>query len=330
MARRGRFAPTPSGQLHIGNAYTALLAWLQMRSADGLFVLRMEDIDKPRCKPELADLVMEDLRWLGIDWDEGPDVGGPVGPYTQSQREDLYQAVFEKLLRDGWIYPCFCSRADRMAIASAPHGLSSTNMFACRCRTLTSQQRVEKSAVKVPCYRFRMPDAPVHFVDAIAGPQLVPAGHSRDLILKRADGVFGYQLAVVVDDATMGITDVLRGWDLLDSTPLQQMLYKALGWEAPQFAHVPLLCDSDGRRLSKRSGSIAIASMRKAGVAPEQVIGLLAFISGLHDRLEPMKAVDLISVFTLDKVPRGVIKVSEDVLQFVFTGAERSPSKIKQ
>ncbi len=330
VARRGRFAPTPSGQLHIGNAYTALLAWLQVRSVGGIFVLRMEDIDKPRCKPKLADQAMEDLRWLGIDWDEGPDVGGPVGPYTQSQREDLYQAAFVKLLHDGWVYPCYCSRADRMAIASAPHGLSGTGMVACKCRTLTPQQRAEKSAAKMPCYRFRMPDVPVHFVDAVAGPQRVPAGHSRDFILKRADGVFGYQLAVVVDDATMGITDVLRGWDLLDSTPVQRMLYKALGWEVPQFAHVPLLCDSNGRRLSKRSGSIAIASMRQAGVAPERVIGLLAFISGLHDRLEPMKAVDLTSGFTLDKVPRGAITVSEDMLQFVFKGAERSRPKIKQ
>ncbi|HLN61721.1 MAG TPA: tRNA glutamyl-Q(34) synthetase GluQRS, partial [Symbiobacteriaceae bacterium] len=275
--RRGRFAPTPSGQMHIGNARTALLAWLQIRHAGGRFVLRMEDIDKPRSRPDLAQQILDDLRWLGLDWDEGPDVGGPYAPYTQSEREELYHAALQQLTAEGWLYPCYCSRAEIMAIASAPHGLSAEGpVYPGTCRCLTPEQRAERAARgKVPSLRFAMPDEPVAFMDGVAGAQSFAAGAGGDFVVHRADGIIGYQLAVVVDDAAMQMTDVLRGWDLLDSTPRQLMLYRALGLTPPQFAHVPLLMGPDGSRLSKRHGSVAVASMRAAGAPAERVVGYI-------------------------------------------------------
>ncbi|HWI51561.1 MAG TPA: glutamate--tRNA ligase family protein, partial [Symbiobacteriaceae bacterium] len=200
---RGRFAPTPSGQMHIGNARTALLAWLQARHAGGQFVLRMEDIDKPRSRPELARQILSDLRWLGLDWDEGPDVGGPYGSYVQSERSDLYEAALAKLTADGWLYPCYCSRAELLAIASAPHGLAEEGpRYPGTCRRLTPLEQTERSSRgKVPSLRFAMPDEAVSFTDGIAGPQTAEPGAGGDFVVRRADGIIGYQLAVVVDDA---------------------------------------------------------------------------------------------------------------------------------
>lgn len=319
--RRGRFAPTPSGQLHIGNARTALLAWLQMRRAGGQFVLRMEDIDRPRSRPELARQILDDLRWLGIDWDEGPDVGGSYGPYAQSAREPLYAKALERLARDGWLYPCYCSRAELMAIASAPHGLASEGpAYPGTCRGLTPEERAAKSALKTPSLRFALPDRPVVFDDLAAGPQRFPAGAGGDFVVRRADGIIGYQLAVVVDDAAMRITDVLRGWDLLDSTPRQLLLFEALGLKPPRFAHVPLLYGPDGQRLSKRHGAVTIAGMRAAGTAPERVVGCLAYLSGLNDRPEPLKATDLIAGFELASVPREPVTLSAAMLRELSGG----------
>jgi glutamyl-tRNA synthetase len=313
---RGRFAPTPSGQLHIGNARTALLAWLQIRHAGGAFVLRMEDIDKPRSRADLAEQSLVDLRWLGLDWDEGPDVGGPYSPYTQSEREELYHDALRRLTEQGWLYPCYCSRAEIMAIASAPHGLAAEGpVYPGTCRCLTPEQRAERGARgKVPSIRFAMPDEPVSFIDGVAGPQTFPAGAGGDFVVHRADGIIGYQLAVVVDDAAMQMTDVLRGWDLLDSTPRQLMLYRALGLPAPRFAHVPLLVGPDGNRLSKRHGSVAVASLREAGVAPEQVVGYLAWLSGLLDAPRPVAARDLVADFALNKIPTEPVVVTDELL----------------
>ncbi len=316
--RRGRFAPTPSGQLHIGNARTALLAWLQMRQAGGRFVLRMEDIDKPRSRPELAAGILDDLRWLGIDWDEGPDVGGPFGPYVQSARTELYEEALHRLEQSGWLYPCYCSRAELAAIASAPHGLASEGpVYPGNCRRLSPAERREKEAVKTPSLRFAMPNRPVSFHDLAAGPQNFPPGAGGDFVVKRADGIIGYQLAVVVDDAAMQITDVLRGADLLDSTPRQILLFEALERNVPRFTHVPLLLGPDGRRLSKRHGSVTIAGIRAAGAAPERVVGCLAYLSGFIDRPEPLRAYDLVELFDLDKIPRQPVIVSESVIRML-------------
>lgn len=299
--------------MHIGNARTALLAWLQARHAGGQFVLRMEDIDKPRSRPELARQMLADLRWLGLNWDEGPDVGGPCGSYVQSERLARYEAALAKLTADGWLYTCYCSRAELMAIASAPHGLAEEGpRYPGTCRHLTPTQRAEKAATgKVPSLRFAMPDEPVCFTDGVAGSQTAEPGAGGDFVVRRADGIIGYQLAVVVDDAAMGITDVLRGWDLLDSTPRQICLYRALGLSAPRFAHAPLLYGPDGQRLSKRHGSVTVAGMREGGAAPEQVVGYLAFLSGLLDRPEAVAAADLIAGFDLGRVPTHPVIVTE-------------------
>ncbi|WP_199623449.1 tRNA glutamyl-Q(34) synthetase GluQRS [Paenibacillus alkalitolerans] len=310
---RGRFAPTPSGLMHIGNLCTALLAWLQVRKAGGRFVLRMEDIDKPRSRPELTKQIIDDLRWFGIDWDEGPDVGGPFGPYTQSEREELYQDALKKLLLEGWLYPCYCSRADLMSIASAPHGLESEGpVYPGTCRQLTETERMQKEAVKKPSLRFAMPDKPITFEDGIAGVKQIPPGAGGDFVVRRADGIIGYQLAVVVDDAAMGITDVLRGWDLLDSTPRQLLLYEALQLQAPRFAHVPLLYGPDGERLSKRHGSLAAASIRSKGIAPQRIVGRIGWLLSLIDSPEPMNPSDLIREFSLTKIQKHPIHLNEE------------------
>ncbi|MGE5672539.1 MAG: tRNA glutamyl-Q(34) synthetase GluQRS [Mycobacterium leprae] len=309
---RGRFAPTPSGQMHIGNARTALLAWLQVRHAGGAFILRIEDIDRPRCRPDLAAEAMTDLRWLGLDWDEGPDVGGSHGPYNQSERTELYQSALRQLQAGGWLYPCYCSRAELQAVASAPHGLSSEGpVYPGTCRHLTELERQERAARgKQPSLRFAMPNRPVAFTDLVAGEQEFPSGSGGDFIVYRADGIFGYQLAVVVDDAAMGITDVLRGWDLLDSTPRQILLYEALGLPVPRFAHAPLLLGPDGQRLAKRHGAVSIAGMRAAGRSPEQVVGDLAYLSGLLDRPEPVQVRELVPHFDLKRVKREPVVLS--------------------
>ncbi|NGZ78169.1 tRNA glutamyl-Q(34) synthetase GluQRS [Saccharibacillus alkalitolerans] len=309
--RRGRFAPTPSGRMHLGNARTALLAWLHMRSLGGEFVLRMEDIDTARSRREWAELALLDLRWLGLDWDEGPDVGGPYAPYTQSERLERYEAALRKLEASGAVYPCYCSRADILSAASAPHGLSSEGpAYAGTCRHLTPARRAEKALHKEPSLRFALPEnREVRFTDGIAGPQLFPPGSGGDFVIRRADGLHSYQLSVVMDDADMRITDVLRGSDLLDSTPRQILLYEALGLEAPAFLHVPLLNGPDGKRLAKRHGGIAISAFREGGAPPERLVGWLAHVSGLIDRPESVSAAELIGEFDLARIPREPVVV---------------------
>jgi glutamyl-tRNA synthetase len=305
--------------MHIGNARTALLAWLQARSQGGLFVMRMEDLDKQRARPELAAQALEDLRWLGLNWDEGPDIGGPQAPYVQSQREELYMDALRKLTEMGMIYPCFCSRAELAAIASAPHGLVSEGpSYPGTCRSLSMEERGARTKLKSPSFRFAVGTGPIEFVDNAAGPQTFPHGAGGDFVVKRADGIISYQLAVVIDDAAMGITDVLRGYDLLDSTPRQLLLYKALGLAAPRFTHVPLLTGPDGTKLAKRHGDISISSIRSAGGKPEKVIGWIAYMSGLIDRPEPIRADELIGVFDLGRIPKESIPVTDKLLQRLF------------
>ncbi len=314
---RGRFAPTPSGRLHIGNLYAALMAWLQARSAGGVFALRMEDIDMPRSRPEWAELILTDLRWFGLDWDEGPDVGGSYGPYTQSERLARYQAALDKLARDGRLYPCFCSRAELFSVASAPHGLASEGpVYGGACRALTAAERARKAETKTPSLRFAVPDDDgVAFEDAVYGPVAFPPGAGGDFVVRRADGIVAYQLAVVVDDAAMDITQAVRGADLLDSTPRQLWLYAALGLTPPAFAHVPLLCDANGERLSKRQKSLAAAALREAGVPAETLVGLLAWAAGLIDRPEPLRPAELVAGFELGRLPRQPIRFPLDRLR---------------
>ncbi|WP_410769141.1 tRNA glutamyl-Q(34) synthetase GluQRS [Fontibacillus sp. BL9] len=303
--RRGRFAPTPSGHMHLGNAKIALLSWLQMRAAGGVFMIRVEDIDIQRSRPEFTECILEDLRWLGLDWDEGPGADGASGPYWQSQRLNYYEEALTRLQDTGRLYPCYCSRSELLAVAGAPHGLSSEGApYAGTCRGLSPAERSERAARKTPSLRFAMGTEPIRFHDGIAGPQAFPPGSGGDFVVRRADGLYSYQLAVTVDDALMGITDVLRGGDLLDSTPRQLELYAALELTSPAFAHAPLLLGEDGRRLAKRHGDLGITSLRANGSKPEAVIGWLAYISGLTDRFEPLAAHELIPSFSLERVSK--------------------------
>ncbi|MUT67038.1 tRNA glutamyl-Q(34) synthetase GluQRS [Paenibacillus sp. NEAU-GSW1] len=317
---RGRFAPTPSGLMHVGNIWAALLAWLQTRSAGGQFVLRMEDIDKPRCRPALAQQALDDLRWLGLNWDEGPDIGGPYGPYTQSERGAMYEEALRKLQQSGRLYPCFCSRAELLAVASAPHGLSEEGpVYNGTCRCLTAEEQEQRRANKEPSLRFQInDDQAVAFIDGAAGFKAFAPGAGGDFVIRRADGIISYQLAVVVDDAAMKITDVLRGYDLLDSTPRQLMLYEALGLPAPRFAHVPLLMGEDGKRLAKRHGDTSIAGLRAAGVSAERIIGWLAHIAGQQPTFNPLSARELAAGFNLDRVPKEPIVIDEASMRRLF------------
>lgn len=318
---RGRFAPTPSGEMHIGNAWTALLAWLQIRHGRGQFIIRMEDIDKPRSRPRLAQQALEDLRWLGLDWDEGPDIGGPYAPYTQSERSSMYEEALHSLERRGLLYPCFCSRAKLLAVASAPHGLASEGpAYAGTCRDLTAEERESKAAVKPPSLRFRIPERPVHFTDGAVGPMEFAAGAGGDFVVRRADGIISYQLAVVVDDAAMGITDVLRGYDLMDSTPRQLLLFEALELPAPRFAHVPLFVGIDGKRLAKRHGDLSIAALRSHGLRSEQLTGWLAACAGLNPEHQPMTPAQLIDRFDLVKLPKQPVVITDELINELMKG----------
>ncbi len=305
---RGRFAPSPSGWLHLGNARTALVAWLRARARGGQFVLRVEDLDGPRTRPEAVLGNLDELRWLGLDWDEGPDVGGPHAPYLQSRRGHLYEAALARLGGAGLLFPCYLSRKDLAEVASAPHGavtgvpagtLGGDGVYGAAELAANAATAAEKAAAgRAPSLRFRVPANDVSFVDALAGPQVInPAQRVGHFVVRRSDGLYAYQLAVVVDDAAMGITEVVRGADLLDSTAAQLLLYQALQLQPPAFAHVPLLNDSTGERMAKRRGSLTLQELRAGGVQPERVVGLLALTLGLAPRFRPLTPQDLLHDF---------------------------------
>ena len=308
-ALRGRFAPSPSGRMHLGNLFSALLAWLSVRSAGGTMVLRMEDLDPDRCREAYALQLADDLRWLGLDWDEGYGAGGPHGPYRQSERTDYYAACFRTLAERGLVYPCYCTRAERLA-ASAPHRSDGSAVYPGTCRHLTAEERRAREAQgRRPAWRVRVPDREVAFTDGKQGPfRENLARDCGDFIVRRSDGVYAYQLAVAADDGAMGITQVVRGRDLLDSTPRQLWLYEQLGLEPPEFSHVPLLLAPDGHRLSKRERDLDMGALR-ARHTPGEVVGRLAFLAGLRPTAEPVSPGELVPAFSWDKVPREDIVV---------------------
>lgn len=293
-AYRGRFAPSPTGLVHLGTARTALVAWLRARSERGTFVLRMEDLDGPRVRTGAADAILADLRWLGLDWDEGPDVGGPHAPYVQSLCTSLYEAALARLRDAGLAYPCTCTRKELAESASAPHGEEPVYPGTCG-RGPTHPERPASM-------RFRFPRGEA-FDDALMGHR-DDGTSSGDFVVRRSDGLFAYQLAVVVDDLRMGITEVVRGADLLSSTPRQIALFRALGAAPPAFLHVPLVLGPDGERLAKRHGAISIAELRAGGATASSIVGRLAASLGLAAPGEAIAARTLVARFDLARLPR--------------------------
>ena len=299
---RGRYAPSPTGPLHLGNVRTAMLAWLHARLTQSVFVLRMEDIDGPRCRQGAAETILEDLRWLGLDWDEGPDIGGDFGPYTQSENTSAYQSALDRLVAEDRAYPCWCSRREIAEASSAPHG--ATPVYPGTCSDLSPAQRRARQAEqpdRIPSWRFRVGGPPVTVVDGILGPMTQNLQTEvGDFVLKRADGLWAYQLAVVVDDIQMKITDVVRGADLADSAPRQAALFSALGADVPTFWHVPLMLDSDGHRMSKRDGSQSLGELRQTESA-EKVVGRLAASLGWADLGTELCVTTLLQRLSLDQ-----------------------------
>lgn len=299
----GRFAPSPSGYLHLGNLLSLLLAWLDCRSLGGELIFRMEDLDPARSRPEYMAAMADDLRWLGLDWDRG----WPEPDYAQSNRTAHYAAAFRRLEEMGLVYPCWCSRADRLAAASAPHPGEKEHDSGCRCARLTPAEREALlQSGRPPAWKIRCPDKTVAVEDAHCGLFARNlAADPGDFIIRRADGVYAYQLAVCADDMAMGVTRVVRGRDLLSSAPRQRWLIETLGGTAPAYCHGPLLV-SGGGKLSKRLGSLSTQQLRR-DCAPEALVGHLAWLCGLLDHEEPVTARELLSVFSWGRVKNGDI-----------------------
>jgi glutamyl/glutaminyl-tRNA synthetase len=266
---RGRIAPSPTGYLHLGHASTFWMALERVREHAGVLIFRNEDMDLQRCRPEFARAMMEDLRWYGIEWQEGPDVGGSFGPYAQSERREFYLDAWRRLLRGGWIYPCACSRKDLAQAASAPHDEDDEPVYPGTCRN----RRLVAADPQGVNWRFRVPDGePIEFVDRRMSRQSFTAGRDfGDFLVWRRDDVPSYQLAVVVDDAAMQVSEVVRGADLLRSTARQILLQRALGLATPGYYHGPLMNDENGMRLAKRHDALSLRRLRELGWTAEQV-----------------------------------------------------------
>jgi glutamyl-tRNA synthetase len=318
MMKRGRYAPSPTGFLHLGNARTALAAWLHTRSGGGEFILRIEDLDSQRSKPEFIRANLKELRWLGLDWDEGPDIGGKYAPYLQSQRFELYQKALETLHAQGQLFECYLSRRDLQEVASAPH--EKMSVYGKQERKLNEDMKEQKRLEgKTPSLRFHVPDKTVRLEDSVCGLQLFSALHEvGDFVVKRADGEWAYQLAVVVDDIAMNITEVVRGEDLLQSTAAQLLLYEALGATPPTFAHVPLLADETGSRMSKRKGSLTLTALRENDVKPGRLVGLLAFSLGLLEEPKEATPRDLLSVYRLESYDTALLQLRPEHLEWLY------------
>lgn len=301
---KGRFAPSPSGRMHLGNVFTALMSWLSVKSRGGKWLLRIEDLDPARSKPEWARLIEDDLLWLGLEWDEGglEDIGD-AGPYRQSQRSEYYSAALEKLAATGFTYPCTCTRAEILA-TQAPHQSDGRVIYGGNCRpaSLPIQKQI-LPANRPYSTRLAVPPEEIGYIDGIFGEQSFNlASECGDFIVRRADGAWAYQLAVVVDDALMGVTEVMRGCDLLLSAAQQIYLYRLLGYNPPDFIHLPLICNSSGFRLSKRDRSLGMDEMRRK-FSPGQLLGVIAAAGGLMARPRETDLKELCGLFALNAIP---------------------------
>ena len=289
----GRFAPTPSGRMHLGNVFAALIAWLSVRSRNGTLVLRMEDLDTQRTSDDFAQILRSDLLWLGLNWDEETP--------PQSQRTAVYDRYFEKLMEEGLLYPCYCTRSQLHSV-NAPHLSDGTYVYPGTCRNLT-----EVPAGRKPAWRVIVPDKEWQFHDLCQGDyRLNLATGCGDMVVRRADGVYVYQLAVTVDDGEAGVTEVVRGMDLLSSAPRQMFLQEKLGFSHPVYGHVPMLLAPDGRRLSKRDKDLDLGVLRQR-LKPEELIGTLAFAAGLIEKNVPISAAELASHFSWENLQGDAI-----------------------
>ncbi|MBX3730662.1 MAG: tRNA glutamyl-Q(34) synthetase GluQRS [Candidatus Sumerlaeia bacterium] len=295
----GRYAPSPTGTLHLGNLRTALAAWAFTRSRGGRFLLRIEDIDTPRLRPECEALQLRDLRLLGIEWDDEP--------IRQSTRADLYEQACADLLRNALAYPCFCSRKDIRNALSAPHADEHSGAYPGTCRALTGEEIARRRSEGRPSsLRLHTVSAPVTFHDAFRGEEFLPLdAHGGDFVIRRADGLHAYQLACALDDALSGVTEVLRGDDLLDSGSRQRWLLGCLGLSAPAYYHIPLMHGADGRRLSKRAGDEDLSALLDAGHDPDGVRSYLAWTLGQCELGERLGPAELLARFRLDRIPRA-------------------------
>ena len=296
----GRFAPTPSGRMHLGNVWCALVAWLAVRSQGGTLTLRIEDLDPRKTPAGATEALIGDLRWLGLDWDEGP--------FFQSERAHLYAEQLARLQEMGLVYPCFCSRAELHA-ASAPHASDGTPVYAGTCRGLSPAEAARRSQARPAALRLRVPDVDdergeVDFADGVFGAQHeCLARECGDFLVRRSDGVHAYQLAVVVDDALMGIDQVVRGRDLIGSCARQMYLQDLLAFPRPSYAHLPMLMAQDGtRRLSKRDHDCDLGFMRDHFARPEVLLGRLAHLTGLLDAADPISARELVGEFSWERL----------------------------
>ena len=284
----GRFAPTPSGRMHLGNVFAALIAWLSVRSQHGSLVLRMEDLDTQRTSADFAQILRDDLLWLGLTWDEETP--------PQSQRTAVYDRYFEKLMDEGLLYPCYCTRSQLHSV-NAPHLSDGTYVYPGTCRNLT-----DPPAGRKPAWRVVVPDKEWAFHDLVQGDyRLNLATGCGDMVVRRADGVYVYQLAVTVDDGESGVTEVVRGMDLLSSAPRQMYLQEKLGFSHPVYGHVPMLLAPDGRRLSKRDKDLDLGVLRQR-LTPEALIGTLAFAAGLTEQNIPISAAELATLFSWENL----------------------------
>ena len=291
--RDGRFAPSPTGPLHVGNLRTALLAWLFARSAGARFLVRVEDLDRSRVRPGMEEAQLADLRSLGLDWD------GPV--VRQSERMGLYEKAISRLDGEGLLYPCYCTRREIRAAVSAPHGIPAADRYPGTCRGLTKAVRAEREASgRAPALRVRAEGVRISFQDRLLGRQ---EGETDDFVLRRNDGAPAYQLAVVVDDAEQGIGEVVRGDDLADSTPRQILLARLLGLPVPRYAHVPLVLGPDGTRLAKRHGAVTLEDRAMHGEEQDQVLAWMARSLGLAEAGERPGVEDLLDRFDPEKLP---------------------------
>ncbi|HOG16104.1 MAG TPA: glutamate--tRNA ligase [Syntrophales bacterium] len=319
VSLRLRFAPSPTGELHVGNARTAALNWLFARHHGGTFVLRIEDTDRERSTDAFAAGICDDLRWLGIDWDEGPDRGGDCGPYRQSERFDLYERYLAKLRDGGHVYPCYCTEEELEAERSVQLARRVAPRYSGRCRNLTPDQREsEEKRGRKPAWRFRSEHAAISFDDLIRGPVRFEGADIGDFIIVRSSGLPAYNFAVVVDDHLMRISHVIRGEDHLSNTAPQLMLYRALGFEPPVFAHHSLVLGADRAKLSKRHGAVSVRAFREEGVLPEALLNYLALLgASAADGQEIGTSTELIASFSLDRLGKGGAVFDEAKLKWL-------------